>query len=117
MEPILAPRGFVFLALQTPWVRNVFHLPEDQLLGEMRVLLRNGKTHGGADAIVALAKYVWWGWPLVALSHIPGVRRALRTLYRRVAARRHCMNGLCSVPPQIPSSRRTNVHGVQGGEL
>jgi hypothetical protein len=45
------------------------------------------------------------------------VRRALRTLYRRVAARRHCMNGLCSVPPQIPSSRRTNVHGVQGGEL
>lgn len=97
MEPILAQRGFIFLPLQTPWVRAFFHFPEDQLLGEMRVLLRNGETHGGADAIVALAKYVWWGWPLVALAQVPGVRRALRAAYRRVAARRQCLGGACSV--------------------
>ncbi|HUJ31284.1 MAG TPA: DUF393 domain-containing protein [Candidatus Acidoferrum sp.] len=97
MEPILAPRGFVFLPLQTPWVRAFFHLPEDQLLDEMRVLLRNGEAHGGADAIIALARYVWWGWPLVALAHLPGVRAALRAGYRRIAARRYCINGACAV--------------------
>jgi lipase maturation factor 1 len=97
MEPILAPRGFVFLPLQTPWVRAFFHFPENQLLGEMRVLLRNDETYSGADAIIALAKHVWWAWPLVALAQIPGVRRALRAAYRRVAARRHCLSGACSV--------------------
>ena len=97
MDPILAPRGFVFLPLQTPWVRAFFHFPENQLLGEMRVLLRNGETHGGADAIIALAKYVWWGWPLVALAQVAGMRRAFRAAYRRVAARRHCLTGACSV--------------------
>ena len=97
IEPILAPRGFVFLPLQTPWVRAFFHFPENQLLGEMRVLLRNGEIHGGADAVIALARYVWWGWPLVAFAQVPGVRRALRAAYRRVAARRHCLSDACSV--------------------
>jgi hypothetical protein len=114
MEHILAPRGFVFLPLQTPWVRNFFRLPEDQLLGEMRLLLRSGETCGGADAIIALAKYVWWGWPLVALAHVPGVRRALRVAYRYIAARRHCLSGACTLPSEVRSGRRDNVHG---GEL
>jgi lipase maturation factor 1 len=114
IEPVLAPRGFVFLSLQTPWVRNFFHLPEDQLLGEMRVLLRNGQTYGGADAIIALAKYVWWSWPLVALVHIPGVRRALRAAYRRVAARRHCINGACSASIQVQPSQQNREHPQKG---
>jgi lipase maturation factor 1 len=110
MEPILAPRGFVFLPLQTPWVRAFFHFPENQLLGEMRVLLRNGETYGGADAIIALARYVWWAWPLVALAQVPGVRRAIRAAYRRVAARRLCLSGACSV------GRDTNLPVPPTGE-
>jgi predicted DCC family thiol-disulfide oxidoreductase YuxK len=97
LEPILAPRGFAFLPLQTPWVQRLY--APNQLLDEMRVLLRSGETYGGADAIIALAKYVWWAWPLVALAHIPGVRRALRGAYRRVAARCGCINGVCSTNP------------------
>jgi predicted DCC family thiol-disulfide oxidoreductase YuxK len=97
MEPILTPRGFAFLPLQTRWVRTFLGLPENGLLAEMRLLLRNGETCGGADAIVALAKYVWWGWPLVALAQVPGARRALRAAYRRVAARRYCLSDACTV--------------------
>jgi predicted DCC family thiol-disulfide oxidoreductase YuxK len=114
MEPILAPRGFVFLPLQTHWVRAFFHFPENQLLGEMRVLLRNGETYGGADAIIALARYVWWAWPLVALAKVPGVRHALRAAYRRVAARRHCLSGACSVPIQVQPSGQNREHTQKG---
>ena len=105
MEPVLVPRGFGFLPLQTPWVRALLHLPEEQLLDEMRVLLRNGETFGGADAIVALARYVWWGWPLVAIAYVPGVRRLLRAAYRRVAAHRYCAGGACATRSEIRVER------------
>src|ERR1700719_2375474 len=110
MKPILAPRGFAFLPLQTPWVRAFFHLPEAELLSEMRVVfskLDNFKTGndgrsdcvaqslGGADAIVELAKHVWWAWPLVAFAQIPGTRRLLRTRYRAIAEWRYCVDGRC----------------------
>ena len=97
LQPILSPRGFAFIPLQTPWVRAYFRLPEDQLLREMRLLLRSGEAYGGADAIVELAKHVWWAWPMVALAHIPGARRILNVAYRRVAAKRYCISGACAI--------------------
>jgi predicted DCC family thiol-disulfide oxidoreductase YuxK len=97
MQPVLAPRGFAFTPLQTPWVRRYFHMPEEQLLSEMRVVLRNGERYGGADAIVALAKFVWWAWPLFGAAYIPGVRRLLHTLYRYIASGRYCSSGTCSL--------------------
>lgn len=95
-QPILGPRGFAFAPLRTPWVRASFPPPQDELLVEMRVLLRARKSFGGADAIIELAKYVWWAWPLVALAQIPGMRRVLRAAYRQIAARRSCLGGACS---------------------
>jgi len=96
LQPILGPRGFAFVPLQTPWVRAHFHLPEDQLLIEMRVLFSSGEAYGGADAVVELAIYVWWAWPLVVVAHIPGVPWLLRALYRYIAAQRSCLSGTCS---------------------
>src|SRR5271154_476805 len=108
MKPIFVPRGFEFLPLQTPWVRAFFNLPEAELLSEMRVVFNNnskngnsgrvGQTFGGADAIVELAKHVWWAWPLVAVAQIPIARNFLRARYRAIAAQRYCMNGACAVP-------------------
>ena len=105
MEPVLGPRGFSSLALQTPWVRALLHLPEEELLSEMRVLLLDGEMFGGADAIVALARYAWWGWPLVAIAHAPGVRRLLRAAYRRVAAQRYCAGGACATRSEAQLER------------
>jgi predicted DCC family thiol-disulfide oxidoreductase YuxK len=99
---IFAPRGFAFLPLQTPWVRAVFNLPERELLAEMRLLPRNGEKLGGADAILKLAEYVWWAWPMAALAYVPGARRLLRMGYRYIAARRNCIAGTCSIPAQSP---------------
>ena len=97
LEPFLAPRGFMFCPLQLPWVRARFHLPEQELLSEMRVLMRDGAAYGGADALVHLARFVWWASPVVALAWVPGVRRLLRAGYRFIAARRHCSSRACAV--------------------
>lgn len=105
IEPHLVPRGFLFLPLQLPWVRAHFRLPEDELLGEIRVLTRDGEAFGGADAILSLARYIWWTRPLVPLTRIPGVRPVLRAAYRFIAARRQCLSGACSLkqPTQVDS--------------
>ena len=121
MKPVLAPRGFAFLPLQTPWVRAFFDLPEAELLSEMRVVFNNfhhrnstgaGRAFGGADAIVELAKHVWWAWPLVAVVQIPFAGNFLRARYRAIAARRYCANGACAVPRRR-NSENTNTH--EGG--
>jgi len=106
MQPHLVPRGFLFLPLQLPSVRAHFHLPEEMLLSEMRVLMRDGDALGGADAILHLARFIWWARPLVALARVPGVRPLLRAAYRSIAARRACMNGGCPVksPAHLESS-------------
>lgn len=96
--PILAPRGFIFLPLQTPWIDAFFYLPAHELLSEMRLLLPTMESLGGADAILELAKRVWWSWPLVVFAHVPGVRPLLRAAYRGVAARRSCSAGACEIP-------------------
>ena len=42
-------------------------------LEEMRVLTHNGEDLGGADAVIFLARQIWWAWPFYALAHIPGI--------------------------------------------
>src|SRR5258708_16067523 len=77
--------------LQAPWVLKRLKLDPQTPLTEMRLLKANGDTIGGADAIVEVARQIWWGWPVFALSRIPGMMPLFRALYRGVAARRHCL--------------------------
>lgn len=96
LRPVLEPRGFGIATLQDPRVREQLSLPEQELLAELRVLADNGRQYGGADAIVFLARQVWWASPLSwAVAQIPGARAILRFVYRRIAIRRHCLSGVC----------------------
>ncbi len=70
-------------------------LPAGELLTEMRALTPDGRVFGGGDAVIWLAKGIWWAWPLYALAQLPGMRAALRAAYRWVAARRSCPGGAC----------------------
>src|SRR5688572_22874409 len=69
---VLARRGFTFEPLQTPWVQRALGLSPAEALAEMRVLTREGRTLGGADAIVFLARRVWWMSPLSWIAQLPG---------------------------------------------
>ncbi|CAN5682971.1 hypothetical protein BH20VER1_BH20VER1_30940 [soil metagenome] len=86
--PTFARRGFEFAALQEPWVQQQLGLTQEEALREMRVLSRDGGTHGGADAVIFLAHQVWWMAPLPGLAQFSPVRALLHRLYRFVAANR-----------------------------
>lgn len=102
----LETRGFGLAALQDPRVQALLDLPPEDLLREMRVATVDGKIFGGAEAIVYLARQIWWAWPLYAAAKLPGVPRILNACYRWFADHRTCSSGLCSI------SRKSN-----GGDL
>ncbi len=96
-EKLLAHRGFELLPLQTPWVREKLSVSNTDMLAEMRLMFPDGKSVGGADAVLCLARQIWWAWPLWAISRLPGVTLILNLTYRRLATHRHCFNGACKI--------------------
>jgi predicted DCC family thiol-disulfide oxidoreductase YuxK len=97
-QSTLAAQGFRLAALQEPWVNERLRLPDSELLAEMRLLTADGRVFGGAEAVIELARRIWWGWPLYACAKVPAVRRGLHRFYRSVAQRRHCRAGACAMP-------------------
>jgi predicted DCC family thiol-disulfide oxidoreductase YuxK len=101
LRPILERRGLAVAPLQDPRVGALLGLPKSELLRELRFLLSDGSQYGGADAVLAVARKIWWARPLVWLAHIPAMMDALRRGYRWVAAQRSCAASAC-----VPQSRR-----------
>jgi predicted DCC family thiol-disulfide oxidoreductase YuxK len=99
LAPILERRGLALAPLQDPRVAALLGLSHDKLMREIHLLVSDGTPYGGADAVVALARQIWWARPLVWLTKIPGVPHLLRTTYRLIAANRSCSATSCSVPP------------------
>lgn len=94
-EP-LANAGFSFAPLQEEWVRARLGGADPDR--EMKVLQSNGTILGGADAMVYLANFLPWAWPVRLTARIPGGMFVLRHVYRHVAARRICGSHACTVP-------------------
>jgi alginate O-acetyltransferase complex protein AlgI len=89
-ESLFAARGFRFEPLQREWVRQRLNLTEEQALEEMRVLTSTGKVFGGAEAVIFLARQIWWAAPLSWFARWPSVQAILDRLYRWIAAHRSC---------------------------
>jgi predicted DCC family thiol-disulfide oxidoreductase YuxK len=64
-------------------------------LTEMKLRTASGEILGGADALIYLAKYFWWGRGLRLVARVPGVKFVLRRAYAGFAKRRHCLKGGC----------------------
>jgi len=90
LVPILERRGLALAPLQNPRVAPLLRLTPEELLFELKFLGADGRQYGGADAIVALAREIWWGQPVVWLAKIPWVMARMRSLYRWIASRRSC---------------------------
>lgn len=97
-EPLLNRRELRIAPLQAPWVIARLKLVPGERPNEMRFLTDDDRDFGGADAVVEIARHIWWAYPLVAVSKVPGAMRLLRIIYRRIAARRYCINGVCEIP-------------------
>jgi len=90
IAPILRRRGMAVAPLQDPRVGALLGMNREALLMELRFLLSDGKQYGGADAVVAVAREIWWGLPLVWFAKIPGAMSLLHSCYRWVATQRSC---------------------------
>ena len=97
LAPILARRGLGVAPLQDPRVGALLGLSREELMREMRILLSDGTQCGGADAVLAVAREIWWCRPLVWVARIPGMMEMLRAAYRWVAVRRRCVAERCRV--------------------
>lgn len=90
-EKTFSSRGFAFAPLQP-------ELTPGERPSEMRVRTCEGREFGGAEAVLFLAKFVWWAQPLRWFAKLPGAKNILHRIYREVAARRSCDNGACLLP-------------------
>src|SRR6185436_19081141 len=97
LRPILSRHGFGLAPLQAGWVRDRLHLKPEDPLTEMVLLTEDGARFGGAEAILKSAQYIWWARPFAAVGRLPGVRPLLHRVYRYIAARRHCVSGVCRI--------------------
>src|SRR5690349_11619289 len=106
LDRIFRRRGFLFLPLQTDWVAHLLGLEPGELLEEMHVLTNEGEDIAGADAVIFLARQIWWAWPLVAFAQLPGIHTLLDEGYRWIASHRGCDHIACDVDMRRLASRR-----------
>src|SRR5881275_2713600 len=105
-DRIFRRRGFLFLPLQTNWIMERLDLEPGAPLEEMRLLTADGRDIGGADAVIFLARQIWWAWPFAALAKSPPMHKLLDRGYRWIAAHRVCDHIRCSLEEQRSLSRR-----------
>jgi len=90
LAPILRRRGLGVAPLQDPRVGALLGMSRRELLKELRFLMSDGTHAGGASAVLAVARELWWARPLLWLAALPGMMRALDAGYKWIAARRGC---------------------------
>jgi predicted DCC family thiol-disulfide oxidoreductase YuxK len=95
LAPILARRGFAVAPLQDARVGALLGMPRKELLRELRFLLSDGRHCGGANAVLAMARQIWWARPFGWFSKIPGIMSLLHFGYRWIARRRSCVAVRC----------------------
>lgn len=106
----VGPRGFHLAPLQAPWVRQRLAMPEAELLHEMRVLTADDALYGGADALVFLARQIWWSRPIAALTRLAGIMLLARAAYRWVSRNRHRLSEACALPHVSRTGRPHAIH-------
>lgn len=106
MHTALVCRGLHPVPLQAAWARRRLGLGDGDPLVEMKLLMDGGVIYGGADALLEIARAIWWAWPLFAIAQFPGVKQLMRGIYSRLAANRPCDDGRCGVPKREAQKRR-----------
>jgi predicted DCC family thiol-disulfide oxidoreductase YuxK len=99
----LRQRGLRVTPLQSAWAHRMLSPPieSSHLLDEMRILMRDRRLFGGADALLFLAGRFWWARPIAALARaLPFVHEALARGYAWLARHRHCASA-CRVSPPV----------------
>ena len=106
---LLHRAGFALQTLQVASrdrrLATALGLPPGAAFDSMRVLPPTGLPLSGADAVVYLARRIWWARPLSWLSRAPLGMAMVRAGYGWVARHRGCVGGVCGVTDATPPTR------------
>lgn len=92
----LNSKGIGLIPLQVDWVRKrTAHIKDP--LKEMLFQTSKGEVLGGIDAVIFLARKIWWMYGIYLLSKIPGMRFVLERGYQWIARNRYCVSGWCRI--------------------
>jgi len=94
---LLKRNGFYTCPLQEEWVTPTTGLPREEMMLEMKLVLKNGEIFGGADAFFRMMRDIWWTRPAWWISRLPGMTGVSRAAYSWFARNRYCMGGSCSL--------------------
>jgi predicted DCC family thiol-disulfide oxidoreductase YuxK len=92
---LLQKHGFEIATLQSDWVQNRIHMPEEELLKELRLLLENGQLINGADAYLYVMKKIPWTWPFGIFFSLPGFKKLFWWGYRTFSSNRYLVSNVC----------------------
>src|SRR5256885_3346801 len=104
-EHLFGKPGFYFEPLQREWVQERFRLTPEQALEEMRVLTADRQVFGSADAVIFLARQLWWAAPFASIARVPAIHALLARGYRWIAAHRACAINRTAAPSLPPRTR------------
>lgn len=104
--PLFERRGFRWMPLQTPGTAARLGFTDAELMGEMKLLLPDGRVLGGVEAWTKMFRSVWWLWLVGALLGVPVLHWIGAKVYAWIARNRHCLGGRCTLPPPGVSHHR-----------
>ena len=88
--------GFRLVAAQEPWAQERLGL-QGKLPGEIKLLTADNRLLGGADALVHVARFVWWAWPVWLIGATSPGLALLRALYCPIARHRYAISRACGL--------------------
>lgn len=87
-------KRLAFLSLHDRRVAERYpDLAYEQLMEQMYVVSRDGRRHGGADAVRYLSRRLPALWIAAPVLHVPGSAGVWRSMYRQIAKRRYRLAG------------------------
>jgi predicted DCC family thiol-disulfide oxidoreductase YuxK len=97
-------RGLALAPLQDPRVGSLLGLSQEELLRAICFVRTNGSRYFGVSAVLAVARELWWAWPLIWIARFPGMMSLMQVGYRWVARYRRCPAERCTTD-QVASRR------------
>ena len=90
LGPSMRQRKMAMAPLQDPRVCALLGLSREELLQAIRFLACDGRQYSGAEALVELARELWWARPISWIAKLTGMMQLLRVTYNWGAGRAGC---------------------------
>ncbi len=97
-ERTLEKRGIGIAPNRSAWVTDALGLKAGETLGDICLLMRDGRRVLGADVYRHVMRRVWWAYPVYLLSVVPLGRWCFNRGYRTFAKNRYRFSKACALP-------------------